>query len=58
MTVTAFKSSHAQPDLFFLRGLLWCEPCGELLIPACNSEGQRFYGCTNQQCRARFSTRN
>jgi hypothetical protein len=35
---------------YFLRGLLRCRPCGDLLVPAFSSCGRRLYGCLRPGC--------
>ena len=44
------QPSRIEVDKHFLRGLLWCGPSGDLLIPAVNDCGRRFYGCPDRRC--------
>src|SRR5689334_9067799 len=41
----------ATPDPYYLRGLLYCRPCGAALRPAFSSAGQRLYGCPSGGCQ-------
>lgn len=52
MTTTAMPTARelTAADLFFLRGLLWCGPCNELLIPAFSPISGRCYGCPSTKC--------
>jgi len=50
MPAMVWVSDQAQLESYFLRGLLWCEPCGELLVPATTTDNRRFYGCPNRRC--------
>lgn len=40
----------ARAGHYVLRGLLHCRPCGQTLVPAYCSGGQRFYGCADPGC--------
>lgn len=42
--------AQAGPNHYFLRGLLRCRPCGDLLVPAFSSCGRRLYGCPRSRC--------
>mgnify|MGYP001275467322 CR=1 FL=1 len=35
---------------YLLRGLLTCQPCGELLLPSFSATGGRYYGCPRRRC--------
>jgi len=50
MAVMVWVSGQTQLEIYFLRGLLWCEPCGELLVPAKTADDWRFYGCPGRSC--------
>lgn len=50
MTLVVYVHNPAEFVPYFLRGLLRCGPCGELLIPAYNGDRRRFYGCPNRKC--------
>jgi hypothetical protein len=50
VTVDRPIAARAQASHYFLRGLLRCRPCGDLLIPAYSSSGRRLYGCPEQRC--------
>ncbi|SDZ28614.1 hypothetical protein SAMN05444365_10945 [Micromonospora pattaloongensis] len=41
---------RAGRDTYVLRGLLHCDPCGQLMIPTCTSTGGRYYGCPHRDC--------
>jgi len=44
------RPSRVEVDKHFLRGLLWCDPSNDLMIPAINDCGRRFYGCPDRRC--------
>jgi hypothetical protein len=50
MGVVTTLGHGREPDHYFLRGLLHCRPCGELMIPTCTSTGGRYYGCPHRHC--------
>ncbi|MEV1288596.1 zinc ribbon domain-containing protein [Micromonospora sp. NPDC049679] len=50
MGVVTRPGHRTEPDHYFLRGLLHCRPCGELMIPTCTSTGGRYYGCPHRHC--------
>jgi hypothetical protein len=43
-------ATRAEPNHYYLRGLLRCRPCGDLLVPAYSSSGLRLYGCPQPRC--------
>jgi hypothetical protein len=48
--VMMVRLGKAEVDKHFLRGLLWCGPSNDLMIPAVNECGRRFYGCPHRKC--------